>query len=962
MRQGSRTREEVAGLYAQDKLKAYLSHVGDYLAEHVPAAKLGQYDLVRAVRETQKWDKELAKRMEEARLDDTKGSPVYKDYGDGMRWVQLTKPGQFVRESNTMGHSVKGYDTPENGGHPSYGLGGWEAIKSGEAKIYSLRDAKGESHATIEVQEGGRTSGVDADGNFVEGLTPTTRDVVQIKGKQNRAPAERYLPYVQDFVKGGKWGEVGDLDNSKLVHRSKLYPDEERVAPKGQEYFTDAEIDKLYDPVRARIKSQQGKIDPRLLAAGAGAALGTFLSDDKLRGALLGAGGGLLLKHAADAGAAKGLDWALGNLSTRLGHVSEQLKLRSRDLERETLEGTTKAIAQVGPFLKMVKQLSADGKAAFESAALKGAGAVKELLADSPAALAAFRGVEDFLARTREEQIGLGRFKKGLTDYLPRVVADLPGLLESLGREHKTHLETLIADANAKTLKDKGRPLTDIEQSVIVDNYLQSQGPKASLPGYAKARGVKDTAGREQFYHPFADSLMRYVTASVEDLAAARFFGSAAKNRAQAGGQALNLSESIGELMTQEMKAGRLTADGAIEAANIIRARLQGGQESMHPLLQDWRNLNNATLLGSFHSALTQTGDLGMVFKQHGVPATLQAIKAKLTGTMQISRQDLGLVNHITDEMTGGRLTGKLQQQVFKLGFSAVDGFAKDVSLNAGLIKNQRGVAKAESLAKFREKYGETFGNKFEELVDALQAGKITQGEVPLQVRRLAFSELSDYQAISKMENSQAYNAHPNARMLFQMKTFMLKQADIVRREVWDNVKKGNYGEATKAAVPLAVAFSLANVAPDVFKAWLSGQEVDLSAGTFVESFAKTFGINRYSYDKVIKNGVGGFGEVVRDAIVPPWKHYAEMSKLDEKLVKYAPGPGKLAYDRFLGGNERKELADQLRKNRESKESAESPEARADRLSKLRKERLRDPRWRAYYLEKAKGGSPARPD
>lgn len=89
------------------------------------------------------------------------GMPVYKDFGDGYRWVELNKPGSFANESDIMGHSVRGYE-PESwhpdyvtaSGHDGmsdYGLGGWEAIKSGKAKILSLIDKKGEPHVTVEM-------------------------------------------------------------------------------------------------------------------------------------------------------------------------------------------------------------------------------------------------------------------------------------------------------------------------------------------------------------------------------------------------------------------------------------------------------------------------------------------------------------------------------------------------------------------------------------------------------------------------------------------------------------------------------------------------------------------------------------------------------------------------------------------------------------------------------------------
>jgi hypothetical protein len=41
-------------------------------------------------------------------------------------------------------------------------------------------------------------------------------DIIQIKGKANLAPKEEYLPFVQDFVRSGQWGRVGDIGNTGL--------------------------------------------------------------------------------------------------------------------------------------------------------------------------------------------------------------------------------------------------------------------------------------------------------------------------------------------------------------------------------------------------------------------------------------------------------------------------------------------------------------------------------------------------------------------------------------------------------------------------------------------------------------------------------------------------------------------------------------------------------------------------
>jgi hypothetical protein len=75
--------------------------------------------------------------------------------------MQLDKPGYFAAESDAMGHSVRGYEppvghpdwTPQSGNKGSLGYGsygGWEAIKSGDVKVYSLADDQGKRYTTVE--------------------------------------------------------------------------------------------------------------------------------------------------------------------------------------------------------------------------------------------------------------------------------------------------------------------------------------------------------------------------------------------------------------------------------------------------------------------------------------------------------------------------------------------------------------------------------------------------------------------------------------------------------------------------------------------------------------------------------------------------------------------------------------------------------------------------------------------
>ena len=221
---------------------------------------------------TAKYDKELAEKMSAERAAARSGLPVYKEYPEGYRWIELNKPGSFSAESEAMGHSARGYEPTQ--GHPDwieasgeagradYGLGGWEAIKSGKAKVYSLVDSKGAPHATIEVgqsktltpEKREKQMGFLVQRLLGEGMSEekaieqasklypeseTMPHINQIKGKGNDALAEDYRKYGQDFVKSGKWSDVRDLENVGMYYVKKP----EVVQKYGSPYLTQEEFD-----------------------------------------------------------------------------------------------------------------------------------------------------------------------------------------------------------------------------------------------------------------------------------------------------------------------------------------------------------------------------------------------------------------------------------------------------------------------------------------------------------------------------------------------------------------------------------------------------------------------------------------------------------------------------------------------------------------------------------------------
>jgi hypothetical protein len=277
-------------------------HIVDVLKQDLAAGRirpeqLNKVSMEQAVRRTYDFDQDMAKKMREAAIKQTEGMPVHKEYPEGYRWIELgpgkelpegwtTKNGAYYDpkgerhvhpdsekvanalkyEGDTMGHCVGGY-CPD--------------VLEGRSRIYSLRDAKNEPHVTVEVQPayrnrgfregekpsgdeyyklqeqylaGQKAGGVDPNLTFAEwyrstkGIAepPEPAPVIkQIKGKQNKAPNEQYLPFVQDFVRSGKWSDVGDFGNTGLIHRLDLTPDERKLLPQDTQYLTMDEVKKL---------------------------------------------------------------------------------------------------------------------------------------------------------------------------------------------------------------------------------------------------------------------------------------------------------------------------------------------------------------------------------------------------------------------------------------------------------------------------------------------------------------------------------------------------------------------------------------------------------------------------------------------------------------------------------------------------------------------------------------------
>ena len=281
-------------------------------AEHVDkinawrAAQKAEADVVRANNAAtvlhkdypEKGMKWVELKTPEVKLEEGHSLGVPSGYPD-MHGVMDTKTGQSVSVGATPEEAMRLYKRQEREGQLADALkyegelmqhcvGGYcDDVTSGRSRIFSLRDAKGNPHATIEVKPSGILTNEDFGANdlrIVEGRGEfgergyTTTDnkffetysdavnheqkiakpnlevpssIKQIKGMNDRIPKEEYLPYVQDFVRSGKWSDVQDLQNTGLHRKSDFidqFTSDQLDAVSAGEYMTKQELDSLMLP------------------------------------------------------------------------------------------------------------------------------------------------------------------------------------------------------------------------------------------------------------------------------------------------------------------------------------------------------------------------------------------------------------------------------------------------------------------------------------------------------------------------------------------------------------------------------------------------------------------------------------------------------------------------------------------------------------------------------------------
>lgn len=543
-----------------------------------------------------------------------------------------------------------------------------------------------------------------------------------------------------------------------------------------------------------------------------------------------------------------------------------------------------------------------------------------------------------------------GRKLNYVTNYFPRSVGDYKGLKKALGQE----MAGVFDNAISAYKKERGldRELTGEEIAKVINQTLGGTFAAGKKPSFMKARSIDEITEKiEKFYDPEDVALEKYVIKAAQDINNRHWFGSA---EIPSNVEGLQLEGSFGKFLAEEIQSKKLTpADQKIISDNLQARRSMDriSSDAWVPITGAMRNLTSLTMLGDATSGVAQLGDVIITVQNSGLRSGVKGTKQRLSrflkenfgGSKGITQESDGvtladlMLDMNTDEINQfainnrGRIA-KSTESVLKNTVGRFDRFGKEALVNSAFDQFKRAARNMDSREgrRLRSKYEEVFPEDFDAMVDDLKAGKLTD-----RTRLLLVTELSQMQPVLPSSMPALYAKNPNARLVYTLKSFWVRQLNRIRSESVEKIVKGyrtdNVGVMAEGLAWLGQYTALmgaTGAAIDMTRDLWLGRENDPEE-IAVANMMKVIGFSKYNSLEASRSGydVAAFkwlfplGEVVDDvfrkdlqAVVKYAKErnptsaktYEDLFK-ELESVQYIPYVGRTLYNRFGAGKVKEE-------------------------------------------------------
>ena len=439
------------------------------------------------------------------------------------------------------------------------------------------------------------------------------------------------------------------------------------------------------------------------------------------------------------------------------------------------------------------------------------------------------------------------------------------------------------ADAFFKELqKQKGQPLSDLDKDNALEALIKGELlNRHNDPVFARVSSnlkrrirtvdkdnVDDYMELEASFNGYAES----ITTMVERR---RFLQGQGVNIDDLGIDAESV-DTIARRLTRSLTdsgADRMTVDQVAEVAKLISLRFGPGEQASHKAIQNFKNLTYTGLLGNPMSALTQIGDLAISAQKNGIRNTVSSILSSLGGANKLKGLDvkdlLGINNVAADFASTTSTRDVLNWSLKWSGFRDADRFGKNTFIRSAMKNNQQ-----LDQAAFRAKWTKTFDPdaaggatpRTDALFNKVRSFEKITPENREDLSFMLWNELSGAQPISLSQFPEQYLANPNGRMMYMLQSFTLKTFDIIRKDIVDQARSGNFKTAARNLTKFTSLYVLANGSVDGAKNFILGKEAQVD-DVVLNNVLKMWGLNKYMVDSVGRDGLGG---ALLKTVAPP--------------------------------------------------------------------------------------------
>jgi hypothetical protein len=525
--------------------------------------------------------------------------------------------------------------------------------------------------------------------------------------------------------------------------------------------------------------------------------------------------------------------------------------------------------------------------------------------------------------------------------YFPRLIRDYDSFKSALqGDDANT-----VTKALEEYAQKEGISVDAIPQGVAAEITSRTlRGfpvqPGASLPGNLKQRKIGRITNEQMMdgYADPADALKNYIERTVQAVERRKFLYrnpnakgdkvgfDGSKDRVGADlGIDMEVDDSLaGEVAKRLLKDNKdLSSEDVQKLKEIIQARFSG--KTVDPFIQGVKNLNYIQVMGNFGSAITQLGDLAYSMHFNGFGNTFKSLLNQSENYDFVKY--FNLKDHNIDAVTSSDALSKTLDKVFTVtGLKKLDQLAKNTTMNASW-KKYKAQAMKDSQG-LQDELTEIFGKgRAGLMVKELRESNPGSKNLPKGVEELIWYKFLDLNPATLGEMPKYYNQSGNARILYMLKSFTIKQFDVFRETAQKDIDKANAlrakgdnkGAAKAAAdamskiVGLGLVFGAANASTDMIKDTMYGRPIKRDE-LLEDNIWRLLGINRYIVQKARREGPM---KAAAEMILPPtaifdraWQDISAIAGDKEYKGAMLQGtPLDMVYWKYLGGLDKIERA-----------------------------------------------------